>query len=119
MLIRAAFKRYVDDGFLFWPTHLSINVFIELLGMSDPSIRYTVEKGIVLVKQQRINFLSVRVILHDGRIIETELYYKPTNNHHYLEYESFHARHVRDNIPYNFFKKIIVLRLIPKRRSLR
>ena len=76
--------------------------------MSDPSIRYTVEKGIVLVKQQRINFLSVRVILHDGRIIETELYYKPTNNHHYLEYESFHARHVRDNIPYNFFKKIIV-----------
>ena len=108
MLIRAAFKRYVDDGFLFWPTHLSIDIFIELLGQSDPSIRYTVEKGIVTLRKQRITFLSVRVTLHDGRVIETELFYKPTNNHHYLEYDSFHAKHVRDNIPYNFFKKIIV-----------
>ena len=105
MLIRAAFKRYVDDGFLFWPTHLSIDIFIELLGQSDPSIRYTVEKGIVTLRKQRINFLSVRVTLHDGRVIETELFYKPTNNHHYLEYESFHAKHVRDNIPLQLFQK--------------
>ena len=107
-LIKKGFKRYVDDGFMFWPTHLSIDIFIELLGMSHPKIKYTVEKGILDEGKQSINFLDVHVILHGDRSIETELYYKSTNNHHYLEYESFHAKHVRDNIPYNFFNKIIV-----------
>ena len=108
-LIRIAFLRYVDDGYMFWPTHLPIDVFISLLRGCNPSIQYTVEKGVVVDKnRQRKNFLEVLVILHNGRLIETELYYKPTNNHHYLEYESFHAKHVRDNIPYNFFKKIMI-----------
>ena len=134
LLIRKAFKRYVDDGFLFWPTHLSINKFIGLLGMSHRCIRYTVEKGGLVIhpgiehyvenrlvlyrrKEQSINFLDIRVTLFDGRNIETELYYKPTNNHHYLEYESFHAKHVRDNIPYNFFKKIIVFTSDPQKEK--
>ena len=88
-LIRIAFLRYVDDGFMFWPSHLDIEVFISLLRGCNPSIQYTVEKGVVVhSNRQHKNFLEVLVILHNGRLIETELYYKPTNNHHYLEYES-------------------------------
>ena len=107
-LIKEAFKRYVDDGFIFWPIHLDINVFIEVLGMLHPDINYTIEKGEIDGQLQSINFLDIKVILHNNKTVETELFYKPTNNHHYLEYNSFHAKHVRDNIPYNFFKKIIV-----------
>ena len=109
-LIKRAFKRYVDDGFMFWPVHLPIDTFIHLLRSCHPSIKHTVVKGILICNGtvQFNVFMDVKVTLHNNRIVETELYYKPTNNHHYLEYESFHAKHVRDNIPYNFFKKIIV-----------
>ena len=108
LMIRKAFLRYVDDGFMFWPSYLDINVFVELLAMLHPKIKYTVEKGLVENGVQTINFLDIKVTLHNRRTIETELFYKETNNHHYLEYNSFHAKHVKDNIPYGFFKKIIV-----------
>ena len=87
---------------------MDIDIFVELLTSSLPNIKYTIEKGVGYGSTQSINFLDVRVSLHDHNLIETELFYKSTNNHHYLEYDSFHAKHVRDNIPYNFFKKIIV-----------
>ena len=46
------------------------------------------------------------------------MFYKETNNHHYLEYDSFHAKHVKDNIPYNFFKKIIVFTSDPRKEAI-
>ena len=107
-MIVKAFLRYVDDGFIFWPVTLDINIFIRILNNLHPKIKYTVERGIVNDNSESINFLDIKVTLHHLRTIETELYYKETNNHHYLEYNSFHAQHVKDNIPYNFFKKIIV-----------
>ena len=66
------------------------------------------EKGKIEGNTQSINFLDITVILHDNRIIETEIYYKATNNHHYLEYNSFHPNHIKNNIPYNLAKRIIV-----------
>ena len=52
--------------------------------------------------------LDIKVILHEKKIIETEIYYKTTNNHHYLEYHSFHPAHTKNNIPYTLAKRIIV-----------
>ena len=54
------------------------------------------------------HYLDVLVTLDEERNIETEMYYKDTNNHHYLEYNSFHPEHVKNNIPYNLAKRIIV-----------
>ena len=108
MIIRA-FLRYVDDGFMFWPDLLNIVTFINILNQLNRCIKYTVQRGTRISNTAETNtFMSIRVTLHDRRRVETELYYKETNNHHYLEYNSFHAKHVKDNIPYNFFKKIIV-----------
>ena len=107
-LILEAFLRYVYDGFMFWPAWLDINDFIQILKSLHPNIKFTVQRGIIKGTKEIIYFLDIKITLHDGRIIETELYYKETNNHHYLEYSSFHAKHVRDNVPYGFFKKIIV-----------
>ena len=117
-MIIEAFLRYVDDGFMFWPVILDVNVFTNILGQLDRKIKYTVQRGIVVRNSESINFMSIRVTLHNGRTIETELYYKETNNHHYLEYNSFHAKHVKDNIPFNFFKKIIVFTSDPEKERM-
>ena len=55
-----------------------------------------------------INFLDVSVILHSDRTIETDIYYKDTNAHDYLPYDSAHPDHSKDNVPYNLAKRIIV-----------
>ena len=117
-MIIEAFLRYVDDGFMFWPDILNINTFINLLGQLDRNLKYTVQRGVVVCNTESTNFMSIKLTLHDGRRVETELYYKETNNHHYLEYSSFHAKHVKDNIPYNFFKKIIVFTSDPEKERL-
>ena len=41
------------------------------------------------------------------RTIETDIYYKDTNAHDYLPYDSAHPDHSRDNVPYNLAKSII------------
>ena len=107
-MILKAFMRYVDDGFVFWPVDLDMEIFISMLNSLHPSIKYTVERGVIENDSESLNFLDIKVTLHGHRTIETQLYYKETNNHHYLEYNSFHEKHIKDNIPYNFFKKIIV-----------
>ena len=35
-------------------------------------------------------------------------FYKETNSHDYLRYDSHHPQHIKDNIPYNLAKRIIV-----------
>ena len=48
---------------------------------------------------QVINFLDVSVILHSDCTIETNIYYKDTNAHDYLPYDSAHQGHTQDNVP--------------------
>ena len=66
-------------------------------------------------RYQIINFLDIKIILHEDGTIETEIYYKPTNNHHYLEYDSFHPQHIKDNIPYGLAKKINIFTTDPNK----
>lgn len=107
-MIKKAFKRYVDDGFILWPSLLDIDILIDILNKLHKSIKYTVEKGNIDGTTQTINMLDVKVILHQNTRIETEIYYKTTNNHHYLEYGSFHPEHIKNNIPYTLAKRVIV-----------
>ena len=55
-----------------------------------------------------INFLYVSVILHSDDTIETAIYYKDTNAHDYLPYDSAHLDHSKDNVLYNLTKYIVV-----------
>ena len=77
-----------------------------------PAIKYTFEKTNVIVENsescQVLNFLDVSVILHSDHTIETDIYYKDTNSHDYLPYESANSDHSRDNVLYNLAKRIIV-----------
>ena len=43
----------------------------------------------------------------DG-MVETDVYYKETNSHDYLDFFSHHPNHTKENIPYNLAKRILV-----------
>ena len=38
----------------------------------------------------------------------TDIYYKETNSHDYLKFDSHHPKHEKENIPFNLAKRIIV-----------
>ena len=98
----------MDDGFLIWPISLDVNIFISILNNLHPNIKLTVERGKFIRDKQELNMLDIKVILHNSGTIDTDIYYKPTNTHDYLHYDSHHPSHIKQNIPYNLAKKIIV-----------
>ena len=106
------FSRYMDDGIVPWPDEANIDIFLQILNSLDPNIRFTLEKSIDSqeygMKIQILNFLDLSLILHADGKIETDIFYKETNSHEYLRYDSHHPKHIKDNIPYTLAKKIIV-----------
>ena len=107
-IIQESYDRYMDDGFLIWPKELNINIFIGIINMLHPSIKYTVDRGKITGNKQELNMLDIKIILHNSRTIETDIFYKETNTHDYLHYDSHHPMHIKQNIPYNLAKRIIV-----------
>ena len=53
-------------------------------------------------------FLDVLIILLNHRLFSTDIFYKETNSHFYLNYHSHHPQHIKDNLPYTLAKKIVV-----------
>ena len=106
--IKNTYKRFMDDGFIIWNTNLDIQIFLNILNQMHPSIKFTIESSEIINENQTINFLDVTVILSNDNKISTDIYYKPTNSHEYLNYSSHHPKHVKDNIPYNLAKRIVV-----------
>ena len=110
--IQDSFKRYMDDGSTILPPSMDCNTFLNCLNNLHPSIEYTLEAATKTEVDneciQVLNFLDITVILHADGSIETDIHYKPTNSHKYLNYNSFHPTHCKDNIPFALAKRIIV-----------
>ena len=57
-------------------------------------IKFTFEKPEIIYgnkkKVQVLNFLDVKLILHEQNSVETDMCYKPTNTYVYLPYNSAH-----------------------------
>ena len=111
-MIMEFFRRYIDDCFQPWPRSANIDTFLNLLNDLHPDITFTMEKGveqtILSITIQKLNFLDIIVILKEDGTIETDIFYKDTNTHDYLDYHSSHPKHVKDNIPFTLAKKIHV-----------
>ena len=109
----------MDNGFIFWPKHLDFEYFSTCLNNLHPAIKYT-SKGKINPKKakliqsdhsqpyQVLNFLDIEVILHSDNTTETDTYYKDTNAHDYLPYNSAHPKHCKEDLPYNLAKRVIV-----------
>ena len=85
----------MDDGFLLWPVMLNLDSFMVCLNNLHQSINYTSEKAEATRDEkgnlvQILNLLDVNVILHNKNEISTGVYYKDTNAHDYLPYDSAH-----------------------------
>ena len=104
-------KRYMDDGFLALLNTINISTFMKCLNMMHPKIQFTDERAKFVtqngLKSQRLNFLDVTVILNQKNQIETDVYYKATNSHDYLNYNSSHPDHTKNNVPFNLAKRLI------------
>ena len=111
-LIKEFFKRYMDDVVITCPKYLDFNNFSIFLNNLNLAIKYTFEKAKVIIQNsgscQAINFQDVSVMLHPHCTIETDIYYKGTNAHGYLPYDSAHPDHSKDDVSYNLTKQIIV-----------
>ena len=55
-----------------------------------------------------INFLDITVLLHENGYVETDILYKETKTHDYLNYNSHHPNHTKYNIPFNLAKLILI-----------
>ena len=103
------YKRYVDDGFTPLPENASEIHLQQALNNLHPSIIFTVESSKKInTETQILNFLDIMIELKNNLHISTDIYYKSTNSHDYLHYNSCHPISTIHNIPFNLAKRIIV-----------
>ena len=52
--------------------------------------------------------VDIERILPNGIRITTDIFYKDTNPYHYLNLQTAHVNHIKDTLPYNLAKILIV-----------
>ena len=105
----------MDDGFCALPVPCSSDNFGKALNNVRPAITFSIEsREYITPNRQQLNFLDINVLLTDNLYTETDIYYKVTNFHDYLNYHSYHPRSSIKNIPIILSKRIIVLFLTVK-----
>ena len=103
--------RYMDDVFIALPKEIDPYLLKNALNELDKSIGFTMELGQKLSHPQNIktlNFLNIKIILVEGRFVNTDIYYKETNPYKYLDFDSAHPSHIKETIPFNRAKRRIV-----------
>ena len=110
--IAETYRRFMDDGIVFLPWHICKDKFLALLNEMHPSIVFTLEHSSKVRFMgkivERLNFLDLSIMVEENGTTHTDVYYKPTNSHDYLHYDSFHQKHTLHNIPYCLAKRIVV-----------
>ena len=107
--IEKHYKRYMDNGFAALLKSIDITVFLKCLNLLYPIIHVTEEKATTTnidgQETQMLDFLDVNVILNEIDQLETDIFYKTTNNE--MKYESSHPTDTKQNALYNLAKRII------------
>ena len=104
-VIKAVCKQYMHDGFIFWPKHLDFEYFRTCLNNLHHAIKHTYRQnkskliGNIKAKliqrdhtqlYQVLKFLDNEVVLHCDNTVEADIYYKDTNMHNCLPYNTAH-----------------------------
>ncbi|KAJ1091452.1 hypothetical protein NDU88_004577 [Pleurodeles waltl] len=94
-------KRYIDDVLLVWTGNkeeaLAFSVW---LNGANPFLTFTMTIG-----ENKLPFLDLLIYEHKGGLA-TEVYYKPTDRNNLLQYQSFHPRSLKDNLPVGQFLRL-------------
>lgn len=86
--------------FIIWSKEiLDLEAFHELLNNLYPDNQFTTEE-----RQHDISLLDI-CITHEGESISTDIYYKQTDTHQYIHFNSCHPRHTKRAIQYNLARR--------------
>ena len=97
-------RRFLDDIFLKWRKSLGdpMEFFNVLNGIND-KINFTIEIG------DKIPFLDVLFELKEDGSLKTDIYYKQTDMHNYVQFGSFHPHKTLTNIPFSLARRICLI----------
>ena len=89
----SAFFRFLDDIFCLWDHgRENLETFLEILNTHHPAVRLTAN-----IQEISNDFLDVTVfkgpLLKEKGILDTKVYFKPTDTHQLLHQKSFHPHH--------------------------
>ena len=92
------YLRYLDDIFMIWEhSRQELDSFLELFNSQDSSIKLKAE-----ISNESVDFLDVTVFkgnqFKHHNILDTKVYFKPTDTHQLLDRHSFHPSHTFDGI---------------------
>ena len=112
--VKLTWKRYLDDGQIFWKKSFGpIEKFVEILNSLDTNINFTHE-----ISHKGLPFLNVFIYIENNKIL-TDVFYKPTDSHDYLPFNSCHPRHIKINIPKTLARIICTIVEDPARKLFR
>ncbi|OXA38016.1 hypothetical protein Fcan01_27207 [Folsomia candida] len=95
------YKRFIDDIFMiFQSPDTDVTIFLDAMSTMHPSLKFE-----TTISSSSICFLDLKISIRDHKIL-TSIYYKPTDSHSYLPYDSCHPKHVLDSIPYSQFLRL-------------
>ena len=102
--VKKMLGRFLDDVFLKWRLSLGDpQEFFNVMNTIDEKISFTIETG------KRIPFLDVQFILSDDGQLSTDIYYKETDTHNYVQFGSFHPHKTLTNIPFSLARRILII----------
>lgn len=102
--IKNNYKRYLDDVFLIWDKQDGeVSTITNLMNDLDSKLSFTCDN-----EGDSVTFLDIKLIKSNNEII-TDIYYKPTDTKQYLEYNSSHPRHTKNNIPFSLARRICTI----------
>ena len=112
--VRKMLRRFLDDVFLKWKMSLGNPMdFYNTFNNIDEKIQFTIETG------NKIPFLDISFELAANGSLETDIYYKETDTHNYVQFGSFHPRKTLTNIPYSLAQRICIIVSDPSRKEIR
>ena len=95
------YKRYIDDIFgSALCTYADLDRFLSCLGKFHPAIAMTYD-----ISESDLPVLDIKTRLQDG-CISTTVYYKPTDKHSFLRWDSHHPLKCKRSIPYSQFLRL-------------
>ena len=97
-------RRFIDDCFLIWNNQYNLGEFFDMLNNLDDNIKFTMENH-----TDKLPFLDIMVMKSEDGTISTDIFYKTTNTHLYLDLRSCHKHHVKINVPFNLSRKLCLV----------
>ena len=87
------FEKSLDDCFLLWrKSHNELQEFHALLNSLHTKIQFTMENS-----ENKLPFLDV-LVCKSGKGLHTDIFYKQTDTHQYLNFQSCHPKSTKLNI---------------------